>query len=258
MSFQLWYNTQNAKILFREYGRNVQAMVEYALSIADYQKRSRVAQGIVQTMSELLPAQNKKTDEFQHKLWDHLHIMADLELDIDCPFPKPIPEEQQFKPRSMAYPRLHYKNRHYGNHVQLLIQHAINTPNGEQKTAMVRMIAHYMKMVHKNLHNEIASEETIRNDLRGISKGQLDIIFTEENTLVLELDPEAPKKKRKRKRSHSKSKQDFTNNTSNQQLNSNNNTNYAPPPTPSAQETSDNNSANGAGKRKRKRNRKKK
>lgn len=261
MPFQLSYNTQNPKILFREYGRNIQEMVEYALSIEDLSKRSRVAQGIVQTMSELLPAQNKKTEEFQHKLWDHLHIMANFALEVDSPFQKPAPEEQHHKIQHIAYPQLHYKNRHYGSHVQALIQHAIAMNEGEQKISMIRTIAHYMKMVHKNLKNEIASEETIRNDLRSLSKGQLDIIFTAENILVLEADP--PKKKHKRPNNQNNHQRSQNQNNHQNQIvspthkQSEKSTNQPAPIMSQQQQTTPTTNTNNSPKRKRNRNRRK-
>lgn len=202
---RLYYNTQHAKILFKEYGRGVQDMITYALTIDDRQKRNRVAQAIVKVMGELQPAQNKKNPAFQHKLWDHLHIIANFELDVDSPFPKPRPEDLHHPLHAVSYPRLHIQQKHYGRHLEILIQRAIAMTETDKKAAMVRVIAHYMKMVHRNLNNEIVSDETVRRDLRSLSKGALDISLNDSSTLVVELDPLAPTK-RKRKRSRNKSR----------------------------------------------------
>lgn len=234
MNQNLFYNTQHQKILFKEYGRSVQEMVAYSLTIADRQKRSRVAQSIVSLMSELLPAQNKNTDEFQHKLWDHLHIIANFELDIDSPFPKPNPEDLHHPIKSLVYPHLNIRHKHYGKHLEILVQRAIEMPDGDKKTAMVRIIAHYMKIVHKNLRNEIVSDESIRKDLKNLSKGALDIVFTEHNGFVLEADPPKPSHKRKRSRSklnqteHRHHNTDNGNNNNRQNQSSNSNDSHNP------------------------------
>ena len=65
------YNTQREKLILPEYGREVQNMVDYALTITDRQERQHCAETIVSTMARMFP-QNKESEEYLRKLWDHL------------------------------------------------------------------------------------------------------------------------------------------------------------------------------------------
>ena len=78
------YNTQQRKLPLPEYGRSVQNMVDHCLTIADREERQRCANTIINIMGGMFPAL-RDMEDFHHKLWDHLAIMADFKLDIDYP-----------------------------------------------------------------------------------------------------------------------------------------------------------------------------
>ena len=69
------YNTERDQLLIREYGRNVQKMVEYALTIEDQAKRTRLAYIIVTVMQQINPNPNPN-EEYYKKLWNHLNIIS--------------------------------------------------------------------------------------------------------------------------------------------------------------------------------------
>ena len=71
------YNTSRSKLLMPEYGRNVQRMVEYLLTIEDPQRRLRNAEAIIELMTTLAP-HLKTIEDYKHKLWDHLYQMTDF------------------------------------------------------------------------------------------------------------------------------------------------------------------------------------
>ena len=81
----LLYNTQLKKLILPEYGRNIQNMVDYCLTIEDRDERNHCAHTIVNTMIIMFPELRNEAD-FEHKLWDHLAIMSDFKLDIDYPY----------------------------------------------------------------------------------------------------------------------------------------------------------------------------
>ncbi len=91
------YNTQRKKLLVPEYGRNVQGLVDYAMTIEDRDKRTAFANIIINTMAQVNPSA-KEMSNYKHKLWDHLFIMSDYKLDVDCPYPKPTVEQVESKP----------------------------------------------------------------------------------------------------------------------------------------------------------------
>ena len=78
------YNTQKKKLLLPEYGRNIQKMVDYLLTIEDREERTRAAKTVIDVMGNLYP-HLRDVPDFRHKLWDHLAIMSEFKLDIDTP-----------------------------------------------------------------------------------------------------------------------------------------------------------------------------
>ena len=76
------YNTQRRRLPLPEYGRSVQNMVDYALTIEDRDERQRCAETIVNIMEGMFPSLRDVPD-FKRKLWDHLAVRADFKVDID-------------------------------------------------------------------------------------------------------------------------------------------------------------------------------
>ena len=73
----LEYNTARPKMLIPEYGRNVQKMVDHAVSIVGRDERNRVAESIIKVMGELKP-ELRDVEEYKPKLWTHLFIMSNF------------------------------------------------------------------------------------------------------------------------------------------------------------------------------------
>ena len=69
------YNTQLPNVKFREYGRNIQKLVDKAIEIEDPEKRKEVIDAIINMMAQLNP-KLKNFEDFRHKLWDHMFIMS--------------------------------------------------------------------------------------------------------------------------------------------------------------------------------------
>ena len=78
----LEYNTQKEKLVLPEYGRNVQQMVDYCLTIENRDERNRCASAIVAIMSNLFAAQ-AGVDDFNMILWNQIAIISDFLLDIE-------------------------------------------------------------------------------------------------------------------------------------------------------------------------------
>ena len=60
-----------------EYGRNIQNMVDYCVTIQDREERKRCANTIINIMGNMFP-HLRDVNDFKHILWDHLAIMADF------------------------------------------------------------------------------------------------------------------------------------------------------------------------------------
>ena len=74
-SKEMQYNTQQKRMPLPEYGRSIQNMVDYALTIQDRAERQRCANTIINIMGNMFP-HLRDVPDFKHKLWDHLAIMS--------------------------------------------------------------------------------------------------------------------------------------------------------------------------------------
>ena len=82
------YNTARDHLILPEYGRHVQKMVEYATTLENKEDRNKCVNAIINFMGQMNP-QLRDLKEFNHKLWDHLFIMSQFQLDADSPYPLP-------------------------------------------------------------------------------------------------------------------------------------------------------------------------
>ena len=164
----LEYNTEREKLKMPEYGRNVLRMVEDVIAIEDREQRSRQAAGVVRVM-ELLNPQVHQEENWEQKLWDHLHILSDFKLDIDCPYPMPKVEELETRPVSIPLKNKPVKATHYGRNIESIIDLISEQEDGEQKTAMIRSLAIYMRQQYLIWNKDCVSDETIFGDIEKLS-----------------------------------------------------------------------------------------
>lgn len=160
----------------REYGRNVQSLVNYACSVEDRAERQKIADFIIEVMTQINPGL-KSFEEYKQKLWDHLFYMSDWKLDVDSPYEKPDPEtyEKRYQSKKMTYPRQRIKYRHYGKNVERMIQKAVTTEDPEKQKAYAEVIGNYMKMVYNTWNRDNITDEVIMNDFELLSEGQLSL-----------------------------------------------------------------------------------
>lgn len=168
------YNTQRGKMVLPEYGRNIQKMVEYVISLEDSEERNRAARAIISIMGNLNPHLRDVSD-FKHKLWDHLAIMSDFKLDIDSPYEKPVKEILFEKPKSVPYQNNTIKAKHYGKIIEQLIEKATKYEDGEEKDALVKLIANHMKKCYLTWNREVVTDEAIFEDLKKLSEGRIEV-----------------------------------------------------------------------------------
>lgn len=96
-------------------------MVDHIRTIQDREERNRAARTVIDVMGNLYP-HLRDVPDFRHKLWDHLAIMSEFQLDIDAPYPLPSLEKINEKPEKLKYNTNHIKFRHYGKLVEKLIE----------------------------------------------------------------------------------------------------------------------------------------
>ncbi|MDR3679689.1 MAG: DUF4290 domain-containing protein [Flavipsychrobacter sp.] len=169
---ELEYNTSRSRMLMPEYGRNVQKMVEFLLTVEDPEKRLRNAETVIELMGTLNP-HLKVIEDYKHKLWDHLYQMTDFKLDVASPYPPPTPESVFKKPEVLPYPQEQVPHRHLGKNLEALIQKAIAEKDPEKKRGFTQAVGYYMKLAYTNWHKEPVHDDMIKNELRELTGGQL-------------------------------------------------------------------------------------
>lgn len=174
MYMELEYNSSRNKLVISEYGRHIQKLVEHALTLKDKEERQKMANGIIDIMGELNP-QLRDVADFKHKLWDHLFVISNFELDVDSPYEKPIIEKLFEKPEPLAYPNSKIKYNHYGKVIELMIDEAIKMEDQELKSKLVIAIANQMKKSYVNWNLDTVEDEIILNQLTKLSKGKLSV-----------------------------------------------------------------------------------
>lgn len=166
------YNTSLDKIIIREYGRNVQKMIAQTLSIESKEERTMMAKAIIKVMSQLNPS-GKESADYWHRLWDHLHIMAEFQLDVDSPYAKPDVNPLTIKPDPLPYPKNKIKFPPYGKNIELMIEKAKELEEGPEKEAFVNDIANHLKRQYLNWNRDSVNDSLIIEHLNILSGGKL-------------------------------------------------------------------------------------
>lgn len=168
------YNSTRKRLILAEYGRNVQNMVAYICTLPTKEERNRHAQVVIDLMGFLNPHLRDVSD-FKHKLWDHLHIISDFQIDVDSPYPKPTPGAIHAKPETLNYPQHRIKYKHYGYIIELMIEKAKRIEDSDRKKNMVQAMANFMKMAYVTWNKDSVSDDHILDDLKEMSNGQLEL-----------------------------------------------------------------------------------
>lgn len=161
-----------------EYGRAVQKMVDHAVTIEDRAERQRCANTIIAVMGNMFP-QLRDMPDFNHKLWDHLAVMADFKLDIDYPYEVVKPESLHPTPERLPYPKGGIRYRHYGRCIEQMIEKANTMPESEERDELLRLIAAQMKKEYVLWNKDNVEDSKIVEDIREYSDGK--ICLKEEN-----------------------------------------------------------------------------
>ena len=167
------YNTTRNHLTMREYGRHIQKMVEYLLSIEDREKRQRNAMALIELMGFLNP-HLKNVEDFRHKLWDHLFLISNFTLDVESPYPIPTRDTLKAQPERLSYPKKYPKFNHLGQNMEVFINKALKEENPEKRQGFANSIAYYMKLTYSNWHKELVHDDNIQAELQSITEGQLE------------------------------------------------------------------------------------
>jgi hypothetical protein len=195
------YNSSRKKLILPEYGRNIQKMVNHLKTIEDRDERNKAARTVIAVMGNLNP-HLRDVNDFKHKLWDHLAIIADFDLDIDSPYEWPERTALERKPEKVPYSQHRIPKKHYGRSIVLMIEKAVALEPGEEKEDLVKMIAYHMKKSYLTWNREAVSDSEIFTDMKTLSGGVLevnpDLKLPETKDILAKNRPSIPKKKGKK------------------------------------------------------------
>ncbi len=172
------YNTSKSKLILKEYGRNIQKLVEYLPTVEDREKRTRYAYTLIELMRQLNP-DVKEGMESTQKLWDDLYIMSNFILDVESPFPVPTEEILLKKPDRVPYHQEPIRYKHYGKNIEMLLEKAAAIEDKEEQKAAVISIGKLMKSFYGTWNKENVDNEVIVQNIRELSKYKLDISLEE-------------------------------------------------------------------------------
>ncbi len=168
------YNTTRNNLVISEYGRNIQKMIEYTMTMGDRVKRTKSAYLIVDVMAQMHP-HVKDTVDFKQKLWDHLHMISGFKLDVDSPFPVPTKKALESKPERLGYQENNIKFRQYGKNLQRVIDKVIEMEDGEEKNTYIKSVANHLKKSYLNWNRDSVNDDLIYEHLKILSDGKLEM-----------------------------------------------------------------------------------
>ena len=197
------YNTQRDHLIIPEYGRNLQKIVRLAINTEDREKRTRIAHHIVGIMAQL-HSQSKDSEELNHKLWDHLHIISNFKLDVDAPYPPPDEEVLTKNPNRLSYPKRDMRYIYYGKNIEAIIDKVSSQDHGEEKQKVAKFIANQLKAAYLMWNRDSVDDGLIKKHLQDLSHGELTLTDNEYLTSTHELLGKPVKRKiaQKKKSGH--------------------------------------------------------
>ncbi len=170
------YNTGMEPLLLAEYGRNIQNLVDFCVSIPDREERTRCAYAIADIMKILFPALKKDPNDTK-KIWDHINIMSRFELDID--FPVPVIQAEEANPTPDPIPYSNSRDiifRYYGKHIQDMVRTVADMEESEERQNLIGVIANHMKKLMLAHNKEGVSDAKVLRDLCFMSDGKIDLL----------------------------------------------------------------------------------
>ncbi|MDR0364801.1 MAG: DUF4290 domain-containing protein [Bacteroidales bacterium] len=172
----LEYNSARKRLFIPEYGRNIQKMVEYCITIPNRELRTKTAEVIVEVMAIVRGYSIENNVETLHKLWDHLFIISDFKLDVDFPFPKPEPKSLNYHPSKPAYNTDEPNGyRNYGKNIKYLIQAVCTIKDEKERQKMAILLANHIKKSNLTWNKDIIPDEIIIEQIYKFSHGKLNL-----------------------------------------------------------------------------------
>jgi hypothetical protein len=166
------YNTIRPNIILKEYGRNVQKLVEYIRNVPSKEKRTELAYTLIELIKQLTPTV-KEQPENPQRVWDDLYIIANFDLDVNCPYPVPERDILFKKPDKVDYPQSQVRFKHYGKNIEKLVKEALKKEDPQEREDAIIYLGKLMKTFYANWNKEPLDDSVILKDIQEMSGGAL-------------------------------------------------------------------------------------
>lgn len=172
-------------------------MVKHCMTLTDRSERRACAERIVQTMAAM-SRQKRNSPDLKRKLWNHLALISNFELDIDYPFD--IQEAKQIldRPERIKYPMTAIPVRHYGKLIFESFERLKEMPAGPDRDELVKSVANQMKRNLAAYGHGSDNAERIASDLAMFTDGKIQLDVNEFKFEKVANNVQAKTKKRKR------------------------------------------------------------
>jgi hypothetical protein len=161
-------------VKLKEYGSNVQNLIDYLMTIEDRQKRTDGAFVLVELMRQLNPNMKDGQDHSQ-KLWDHLFYISDFKLDVDGPYPVPDPAVFQRKPDHISYKQTGIRYKYYGKSVQGMVDAISKLEDPEEREGGIIYLGKLMKSFYTTWNKDNVDDKVILKHILELSDGNLSL-----------------------------------------------------------------------------------
>ena len=219
------YNTTRGQLMLPEYGRNVQNMIKHAMELGEREERNRAAQAIIEVMGRLNP-HLRDVDDYRHKLWTHLFVMSDFQLDVDSPYEIPERETLIEKPQIMTYPKSKIRFGHYGQYTQKILEAAKDNKDEGERAYLKSSMSNFMKYQYLAYNNAAVENNVIANQLKELSQGDLELDNPDElvntNLLLRQIGTAQNQQSTQNRRNNNNNKKKQNNSNGNANINNNN------------------------------------
>lgn len=184
------YNTQRPQLKITDYGRNITKLIEYAKNLETKAQRNDAAEVILRVMAQVNPA-SRRTEGYHRELWEHLMILANWELDVDCPYELNRQEDVRFHPEPLSCQGSKIQFRHYGHCLEDMIHAVAEMEDSEEKEMLTALLVAQMKKSYM-VWNRTTFDNNKNDDYNDIISKQLNIISQgklKEGALRLDINP---------------------------------------------------------------------
>lgn len=193
------YNTNMQQLRLPEYGRNIQQLIDFCITIEDREERTRCATAIASVMANLFP-EIVADGNGMRKIWDHINIMSDFKLDIDWPCEVITADKVNPRPARIPYGSTRIRWRHYGKGIEKMIETVAEMEPSQEKDELIWLIANQMKK-QMLLHNkEGVADSKILNDLAEYSGGRIVLDASSYHLCEYKEGPDQMPQQRKKKK----------------------------------------------------------